>query len=395
MKIYGKVINNLLKIIYFDSLFAYGENIQRVDTLEGLKNETVLIESEQLNSEIIDKLKNGNNKIIAFDINDNSCFCYSYSENPKILDIDLIFKFAGIQKEYSEVETSISSDCSYGLKPSLFMNEVNQSLYSELKSKNKLFSLPYVLWEDKQVPIISWKDRKKLVLVRGGHHYNRVHLLFNLIRKNKVDGNSSFNTYGYINQYCDSCKKMMSKGKMTLEKVKETESSCRMPNPIPSEYFQSRGDWNNQCPSRYFEMAEVMGINREMVENVLNGNYLSGEEFYKTLSNYTMYSDLKWIFSIYIPPRFWEAASARTVNLYSNRTKNQIYFPELIESEHYVSFKEDFSNLEEACDLSEQKYKEISENCYALYDYWIRGGKYKLSTNLMDHILNKIKEIEG
>jgi hypothetical protein len=239
------------------------------------------------------------------------------------------------------------------------------------------------------------------VLVRGGHHYMRVLLLFNLVKHGLVDSNSIFNTTGYINQYCDVCQDIYSKGWMTLDKVRECgEKPCRWPkyyktDSLPSNYLQDRGDWNNGCPSRYFEMADMMGLDRGMVENILNGHYVCITDYYDILNKYTMYADLKWIFSIYAPPRFWEAAAAHTVNLVGTRMNDQYYFPDMKEGEHYTTFQEDFIGLRQSCFLLEPEFRRITDNTYGLYDKWIKAGEYKLNTNLMDHILQKIESIDG
>lgn len=393
MLLYYPTKNDYLRIVYFESLLAYRSDIKRIDSLDGIKNETILIDAEHLTPSIISKLKNEGNRICAADINDNSVFCYSYSDSLSILDVDMVFKVAGIQKTNHSMNTVISNDCSYSLQPKQFMSEDNWNVYETLKSLNRIHSLPYVLWENYEVPNIPYKDRKKLVLVRGGHHYLRVHLLFNLIKKGLVDQNSLFNTRGYLHQYCDPCKKILTEGSMTIDKIREKPSACSFPVDLdfPPEYFQDRGDWNNGCPTRYFEMAEIMDVDRGMVENALNGSYAHMSDYYDILNKYTLYADLKWIFSIYAPPRFWEAATAHTVNLVPRRTNDQDYFPKMIEGEHYITFSEDFSDLSTIWDFNVNDYLAISENCYSLYDHWIKAGQFKLSVNLMNHIMAKIE----
>jgi hypothetical protein len=391
MILYNYTHNDYLKHIYFDSISAYRTEILVKDDLTGVRNETILLDAEHLTPDMITYLKDNGNKIVAFDINDNSVFCYSYMDHAEIMDVDLIFKIAGIQKGNYSMDTVIGSDCSYSLVQKHFMSPENWSFYETLKKKDRIHSLPYVLWENYNVPNIPWKDRKKTVLVRGGHHYLRVHLLFNLIKIGMVDENSLFNTRGYFHQYCPICKKMMQEGRMTLEKVREAKSSCSLPKVIPPGYFQDRGDWNNGCPSRYFEMAEIMGVDRGLVENALNGNYVQICNYYDILNKYILYADLKWIFSIYAPPRFWEAAAAHTINLVPIRTNDQDYFPEMIDQEHYLTFSEDFEDLDLASEVYEKSYQRIVDNTYDLYDKWIKSGQYKLSTNLMDHIMSKIE----
>jgi hypothetical protein len=417
MILFNNTPNIYLRTIYFDSLCCYrpdicvepalmtlqeyrsdpawtkGEHsLQAVtDVLKKYRNETILIDAESLTPEMIVLLKENQNRIVAFDINDNSVFCYSYSDSPAILDVDMIFKVAGIQKTNHSYETMIDENCEYGLISKRFMSPVNWVYYRSLKEENRIHPLPYVLWENYNVPNTPYSHRSPLVLVRGGHHYNRVHLLFNLMKFNLVDSNSVFNTRGYIGQYCDVCRDTFLNGRMTYDSVVSHPSSCRLVRPFPMEYFQSRGDWNNSCPSRYFEMAEIMGLDRGRVEDALNGSYVGITDYYDILNKYLMYADLKWIFSIYAPPRFWEAAAAHTINLVPIRTNDQDYFPEMIDQEHYLTFSEDFEDLDLVSEVYEKSYQRIVDNTYDLYDRWIKSGQYMLSTNLMDHIMSKIE----
>ena len=107
-----------------------------------------------------------------------------------------------------------------------------------------------------------------------------------------------------------------------------------------------------------------------------------------------MYADMKWIFSIYAPPRFWEAAAAHTVNYVPCRTGDQDHFPAMTLGEHYLIYNESFSDLDRVLDLPESTYQRIADNTYGLYDKWIKnGGEHMLSNNLMDHIMGKIEDI--
>jgi hypothetical protein len=361
--------------------------------LTDIRNETIILDAEHLTPEVIGQLKNNRNKLVAVDINDNSCFCYSYYGSERILDVDLIFKVAGIQKNPLSMNTTVKYDLSFGSTTMKFMDDQNWEIYSAMKAENRIHSLPYVLWENFDVPNIPFNRRKNLALVRGGHHYLRVLLLFNLIKYGLVDDNSVFNTNGYIGQFCPNCADIFRNGRMTMDLIRNMTSDCRLPFERTQGFFQDRGDWNNGCPSKYFELAELLGINRRMVENALNGSYLQITDFYDLLNKYTMYSDMKWIFSIYAPPRFWEAACAHTVNHVPCRTADQDYFPEMKAGEHYITYAESFADLEASVDLSQKDYKRIADNAFDLYDKWIKAGQYKLSTNLMDHILDTIESV--
>ena len=197
------------------------KTLRCVHVLEQVKNETIIIDAELLTSEMIVHLKDNGNKIVAMDINDNSVFCYSYYGSKNILDVDLIFKIAGIQNTRLSTNTVIRHDLTYRSESRSFMDDLNWKIYCVMKAEDRILPLPYVLWENYDVPNISFNRRKNLVLVRGGHHYLRVHLLFNLIKRGMVDDNSVFNTNGYIGQFCPDCNEVFKKGRMTMDIVRK------------------------------------------------------------------------------------------------------------------------------------------------------------------------------
>jgi hypothetical protein len=127
------------------------------------------------------------------------------------------------------------------------------------------------------------------------------------------------------------------------------------------------------------------------VEKALNGRVLSVIQFYTILSTYLFYADYKWIFSVYAPPRFWEAAQAKVINVVPRRTNDQSYFPEMKEGDHYITFDEDFSDLDNLKDIKKEKFEHITNETKALYDKWIHGTQYGISENLIKHILEEIE----
>lgn len=116
----------------------------------------------------------------------------------------------------------------------------------------------------------------------------------------------------------------------------------------------------------------------------------------KILNRYLLFADFKWIFSIYAPPRFWEGAEAHTVNLVPERMNDQEFFPVIQEDVHYVTFKEDFSNLKEVCSISQEKFEFVTHNCFELYKKWIQKKEdYRVSPSLLAHILQEIEQANG
>jgi hypothetical protein len=132
-------------------------------------------------------------------------------------------------------------------------------------------------------------------------------------------------------------------------------------------------------------------IDPNVVSKVLNNENLSSTKLSELIGNYMFYGDFKWIFSIYAPQRFWAAARCKTINLLPDRAAAQSYFPEITNGNHFITFKEDFSDLDKLNSVSKEQYEHITNNCLDLYNRYMKFDKYKLSVNLMNEILNKME----
>ena len=119
---------------------------------------------------------------------------------------------------------------------------------------------------------------------------------------------------------------------------------------------------------------------------------MHSSDFGNVLAHHLFYADYKWLYSIDIPPRFWECSAAKTVSLMPKWTANNQHFPNLIENEHYISFDEAFDGIENVLNISSEQYDHITNNCYSLYEEWIKGEQYGISTNLMDYMFRNIEE---
>jgi len=387
--------NEFLQKRFFEPI-SLCKQIPIIDNVLNVKNSTVLIDAIYLTPDTIDIIKNNSNKIIAFDINDNSAFCCSYYGSEKILEIDHIFKIAGLQRTVSSKEISISNNLEYSTIDVCFMDEINTAIYNRLLNENRLHSLPYVLWfNPPSISVSEYDQRIKLALVRGGHHYQRVHLYLNLLAKGLVDNSSQFNTHAYLFQYCGECKEIFNKyGKFPYDIMENLKSSCSLPDKKQENYFNNCPNWNNSCTTRYFQLAKQFNqmnskIDIGLLEHALNGYGLPENNFFSTLSSYLFYADYKWLFSIYAPPRFWEAAAMKTISLVPRRMNDQSNFPVLVENDHYITFAEDFSDLSVVCNnISKEKYQHITENCFNLYNRWIKSRDYLLNTNMINYIID-------
>jgi hypothetical protein len=154
--------------------------------------------------------------------------------------------------------------------------------------------------------------------------------------------------------------------------------------------------WNNKCVPLFYWLSEQFetyhgAIDKGLLESALNGHFLAEAPFYDLLRQSVFSGDYKWMFSVDIPPRFWQTASAHVINLLPKWTCNQVEFPELTEGNHYIGFAEDFSDLDSLRSITKEQHDHITNNCFELYNHWIKPDRrYDASIALMDYIFARI-----
>jgi len=392
-----------------------GEDCLVKTTLNNIKNGIVIAHGEELTPAIIYNLKEQGNKIVSFDINDSSTFTYTYCNDPSISQIDLIFKISGLQNSRFGQEFILEDDLSYSSETRQFMNEWQWDVYCKMREENRIHSLPYILWKDFPGHKWSYYQKKKKVLIRGGNHFYRYLLFLNLLKHNLCDESSGFPIGDYYlpnmstqYRFCETCiEEFQKNGRLSYAYFKRNKHTCNNPyinwqeKPLPPGFFHTDvGQWNNRCAPLFYFLADKIvekhgEIDRRILEESLNTPYYHGDEFTRIASTYSIFGDFKWIFSIYAPPRFWEAASLSAVNLLPKRTNEQEYFPEIKEGEHYITFKEDFSDIKEVVEsITEVDYNRITDNCLDHYHMWIKPGRLPVSVNLLKHMTEKILNLQ-
>uniref|UniRef100_A0A6M3LAD1 Uncharacterized protein n=1 Tax=viral metagenome TaxID=1070528 RepID=A0A6M3LAD1_9ZZZZ len=390
--------NDYLSIVYLKELRKYcvdkGILIEDIEDPLAVRNATILLNANWLEAGVITRLKENGNKIISFDINDNTYFTDCVPED-ELLEIDRIFKVSGIQLTGESNELFVDNDLNYRMEKIKFRGG-SWGKYFEAVALDKVRPLPHPPWMPIISEHVSWQDRHKSVLLRGSHQYLRVLLFFQLIKKGllALDGNSMFPASMYIHQFCDGCKAIFKQhGRITLGNM--TDTPCRNNN-----WSEGGGQWNNSCIPRYLDMAVAVNAKNDgvpfdfnLIEKAFDGRWET-DWLDRIANRYLFNADYKWIFSIYAPPRFWESAGAGTINLVSERINDQEHFPAMKDGEHYVTYKEDFSNLG-AVSVSREEFEFITNNCLGLYNQWIKPELYKVSKNLLQHIIDNIENVGG
>ena len=401
-------VHDWLSYKFFHSL---SRDIPFTNTLD-VKNSTILTHAFYLKPDVIRKLKENNNKIISFDINDTTWLSTSYSTSDAAKEIDIIFKFAGIQQTDTSLDISINSKLEFGLNEREFIKDPKQlEIYRFLADAGRLIPMPHMGFYSFDLPAMpSFTQRQKKVLVRGLPRYTRYLLFLSLVKQNLADGNSAFlfsptGHYGF--DHCAKCKKAFATyGNIPYSFYKsETWENCTARKKVDfldahlaDEKFDSKsnGLWNGNCIPMHYWLADKFqethgGLSFGVIENAMKTRWGTEKALLHSIGEYAFYGDSKWIFSIDIPPRFWQAANARAINICPEWTKNQKHFPELLPNVHYLPYAADFSDLEKLNDVTETEYNTITENAYSQYRTWIHTEKRdRLSSNLRDRVLERV-----
>lgn len=399
----------LLKV-YFEGLiqFCAANNIPYRTTQElDIHNETVLIDTDYLTSEVCEKLKNNGCKIVGFNLIDSSGIAQPLLAHMD--DADLIFSITGLQTTNIGHELEFDENFQPQLVERKFLPDEQWATFNMMRLTGRLLSLPYVHWERQPEPgHIPYDQKNGKVLVRGGAHFKRVVLSYFLMRAGLLDENSGFPMKSYFEEwtnpqfrFCHECR-----GRYARDNSRYAHHVSDRPEPCnsPANWgngaldLSNSGNWNNRCPRSFYWLADKFEqrngpIDPRLLESLFNADFVKAEEHQAMLRRSSFTADLKWIHSVYIAQRFWDAAICGTINLLPSRTEDQEYFPKISRFEHYIPFLEDMSQYGSMMAAESTLHDYITNNCWSLYTRWIRPTDYKVNTNLLRHIVERIDAI--
>ena len=391
-----------LSRMFFDQLHAYANRYDKPfsTSIDGVKNDTVLINADLLTPEMIDRLKNGGNKIVGFSITDSSYISQVCRSGKQMEKVDMFFAVTGIQTTNHGQEIVFNKETNgITTEDRRFLPDEDWAVFDKMRATGRLHSLPYISWD--RPPDVSprpYNQRSQKALVRGGHHMRRFILCLFLHKAGKLDINSGFHTAPYFGptmnpqfKYCEKCCNSFEwhHGQAV---VREPVSECTFKDAS----YEDLGAWNNKCPAMFYRMAQTLGFDPYGIQYLLNARWISDHEYRDMLARISYTTDLKWLFSIYAAQRFWDAASAGCVNVLPSRTMDQEYFPILNCEEHYAFYRESSiisEDLSRDFELSDYWHNSISRNAREQYDEWIRPGEFATNTNLLRHIIDTIRKV--
>lgn len=408
--------NEYVAALYFGPLRSYcadhGIEIELVDDPESVKNGILLICGDYLSHERIERIKNNGTKLVIFDINDSSYISATYGSSPLWTDADLIFKISGVPNRNESPEPSIDANFKITTTAVKYLPDDEWDKFQAVRHKIK--PLPYTLWgplvpQDKPVN----PNRNGRVLVGGGSHFWRVILFFKLVQQGLNDPSSQFATNAYFAddmvpqfRYCQECRDERKANGKTPYSAVHDPAHCTGRGQWGTEgdivggpgYGNQFGKMNNVCPAAFFwwskEYERLSGPLNDQIEKALNGTFRPAHEFCESLSKTSYYADYKPLNTIYVPPRFWEAASVGTPSLYPARTADQDHWPAMVEDEHYYTYREDMSDFGLGSDSVPPKHWElVSKSVKDLYETKIRGTDYAISNALLEYMKDSIEEI--
>lgn len=407
--------NDYLTRMYWEPLCSFMPQIKRVKSTDGIRDSLVIAHGDCLTPERILRLKNDGNKVCSFDINDSSYLSKAYARLPAQQEIDLIFKVSGVPKRNEIAETSIDGNFKILTSREKFLPDDQWAEFEKLRPRIK--PLPYVLWHPltpPQAPVVPFEQRSGKVLLRGGNHFWRVILAFRLMQDGLLDERSEFATAARFTpemeqrfQFCDACKSEKGERGCTPYEPESRPEGCTSPvskwgqdgsffgGPVFGK--QEFGKWNNCCPRSYLWLARQFEarrgpLNAEFLEKLFNGDMRQTEDFAQDLGSASFAGDFKWLNTINLPPRFWEAASLGTPSLYAARTADQDYWPHVEAGVHYATFSEDMLKFD-IRGIRSNIWSDMSRAVKDLYETKIRGTDHSISNALLRYMAENIENI--
>lgn len=411
--------NDYLTKVYWGPLVSYGKAnslpIEAVSSTDHIKGSAIILHGDKASPERIQRINEDGNKLVIFDINDSSYLSSAYIHSPQQSLVDLIFKVSGVPKQNEVHEVNLDRNFQVQVSREKYLPDDKWEDFLQIRPRIR--PLPYALWHPlvpRGTPNRPATSRSGKVLVRGGNHFWRVVLAFRLMQEGLLDSRSEFATAAYFKpamerrfQFCEACKAEKHQYGRSLYDTPARPKECTNPATCweyPGEFFggplygkHDHGLWNNRCPHSFLHLAKEYErcrgpLDKTFLERLFNGDMRADSEFTEDLSQAAYAGDLKWLNTINLPPRFWEAASVGTPSLYAARTADQDYWPHVTESEHYFTYPEDMSNFG-IRDRSEEDWARVSQAIHALYNDKMRGTEYAISNALLEYMTDSIKSI--
>lgn len=413
--------NEYLSRMYWIPLFLYGNQhglpIQIAQNEAELRDCVAMVHGDRLTPERIQRLKDANCRVVSWDVNDSSYFSSSYCNYPEQHLLDLIFKISGVPKQNEISEVNLDRNFQIQISREKYLPDPQWQEFDKIRQSGKIKPLPYVLWHPlvpHGTPNRPANHRSGKVLIRGGNHFWRAVLAFRLMQEGLLDERSEFATAAYFKpemerrfQYCDACKTEKAQHGRSLYDAPLRPSECANPATCwqyPGEFFggpmfgkHEFGMFNNRCPHSFLHLAKEYErcrgpLNKDFLEKLFNGDMRDTSAFVEDLSQASYAGDMKWLNTINLPPRFWEAASVGTPSLYAARSDDQDYWPAVTAGEHYFTYHEDMLDFG-IRQRSPEEWTRVSQAVHALYNDKMRGTEYAISNALLEHVTDAIKEI--
>lgn len=392
--------------MYFGPMrsFAADNGIEVVEFTPETHGAIVLCLSDYLTERWIEEIKRNGNSVVGFNVTDSAYVSQACREAHTLRKIDMMFMLSGLQTVNHGYEFILDDNFNVSLETRQFLSSQDWEAFNDMRLAGRMHSLPYVHWNRQpEVHPMSFADRSKKVLIRGGGQLRRFILALFLMKMDGLDINSGLFCRPYFEEsmnpqwrYCNSCRESYWRnGGRFHYQPNPQRNDCNSPADwsLNINYHGIETKWNNRCPKSFYWMAEQFekrygSLDKHALETLMNGQMLDQGQHLKILSRMAFTADLKWMFSIFAPQRFWDGAMVGAVNYLPKRTFDQEYFPEILPEVHYHEFTEDFHDLK--VDLDEATHQTMAHNARLLYDQWIRPAKYPINTNLLRHIFDTI-----
>lgn len=392
---------------YYAPMLAYardhGIDLQRTDSLLPTSGCGMICDADYLSPDVIIHFKQNDCPIFAFNCIDSAYLSEMLRFNPYLPLVNRIFMLSGVPNRNYSHATVIDSEFNITTEKRQYLPDKDWQVFDFLRERGALQSLPYIIWNNLPIPARKpFAEKRATVLFRGGGHFLRIVAFLVALKNGCADPASGFLLRDYFNdsmptqfRYCDECRaifKQFNRYPMDVGTGDECQSVAEWGDELD---LSNPGLWNNRCPKSFLWLAEQFQkkhgpIDMQALCNALNFQSEPEPRHRETVRDVRFFADCKWEFSIYAAQRFWEAASVGTVNLLPARANDQDYFPPMYDGEHYWTFGDDLESVDSHI-TTEEQYQAVADNANALWEKWIKPGKYVLSENLLRHIFDLIQ----
>lgn len=374
------------------------------DHLVPEKGWDLICDADYLRPEVVRHFHANHCRISGISCIDSAYISSVIQREPELELVHRVFMVSGVPRSNVSHATVVDSDFQVRAEPREYLPAEHWARFDRMRLEGRILPLPYVPWTrlPEVGPPLNYTERRRTIMFRGGNHFLRFIAYLFALQKNAADPRSGFHSRFYFAddmnpqfRYCGPCREVFkANGRRFPRGSGIGPAQCQSQAPWGAALdFSVPGYWNNRCPQSFYWLSEQFAerhgaIDMGAVEAALNHHNEQPDTHLRAIGEALLYAEAKWEFSINMPQRFWEGAAVGTVNYLPERANDQEYFPALHAGEHYLTFRDDFSNISAEMDV--EKWSWISERAHRAFVDYIQPTDHQINSNLLAYIFQNL-----